>query len=107
MDALALAGLVLGPGGLLGGAGAAWWGRKKLKVDLATTLNASVLQWAEVLRADLAETEARVDNLEQKIRVRDELAVRHMPWDWRVYQSLLELGHPVEEPPPLLPAEQH
>lgn len=107
IDPLALAGLILGPGGVLAGIGGAWWGRKKTKADVAVALNTSTLAWAKDLREDVSKMEARIDLLEAKLRARDAAVTKHMPWDWHVYQALRELGHPVEEPPPLLPVEQH
>jgi hypothetical protein len=110
---LTIVSLVVGPGGILAG-GFTWLqGRRKSKVDNAVALNSSTLSYAAELRADLAERDKRdaelvqrVYILEQRLNARDAAVIKHMPWDWHVYRALNELGHPVEEPPPLLPVEQ-
>lgn len=107
MNWVAVLGYILGPGGLLGGAAAVLGGRRKSKGDAASQLNVSTLAWAEDLREDLDKAIGRIEALESKLRARDVLAHKHMPWDWHVYAALKLLGHPVEEPPPLIPADQH
>lgn len=107
MNWLNILGLIVGPGGLFGGGWAILSGRKKAKADVAAQLTTSTLAWAKDMGERLDQAEQRVDVLESKLRARDTAVIKHMPWDWHVYAALKRLGEPVEEPPPLLPVEQH
>lgn len=105
--ALTIAGLVVGPGGILYGVITWLTSRRKIKVDSAVALNASTLSYAADLRADLDALNKRMDTLTARINARDTAVFKHMPWDWHVYRILKDLGYDIEEPPPLLPMEQH
>lgn len=114
MNWLAIVGGVVGPGGIAYGLITWLTGRRKGKVDNAVALNTSTLSYATELRKDLEERDkrdeqrdARIDTLEARLNAQAALAMRHMPWDWKVYRALADLGHPVDEPPPLLPVDQH
>lgn len=107
MNLLNIISLIIGPGGVLTGGWAILSGRKKAKADTAAQLTTSTLAWAEDMSERLDKATERIDVLETKLRARDSAVIKHMPWDWHVYQALKNLGQPVEEPPPLLPVEQH
>lgn len=104
---LTIVGFIVGPGGLLYGLGTWAQGRRKGRVDNVVALNTSTLSYAAEMRQDLNAANTRLDALEARLNARDAAVLKHMPWDWKVYRALSDLGHPVDEPPPLLPVEQH
>jgi hypothetical protein len=83
-------------------------GRRKTKADTHSVVVADAVTVASKAneRADLTMTRldgamARIEALEDRENRRDELARKHLRWDWARVRELADMGRVVDDPPPL------
>lgn len=83
---------------------------KKIDADAAQVLSSASAEFVQRMATQLDRTQARVDQLEQKLNLQEEreerherLLLVHEAWDRSVAEKLRGMGETIADPPPLYP----
>lgn len=75
--------------------------RRKTKADAHSVVVTDASKFGSMMLERAERAEARIDALEDRENRRDQLARKHLRWDWKQVRKLGDLGLEVEDPPPL------